>query len=256
MSIDIKKIINTDTYIIQNGVFFVGEQVQSFQDIPRGEVTTAANKNTWSRWRMANYDFFKKSLDKLEGKYLLDLGAGPQQFGELTRKFDVCAVDTFPDKGIHVVCDINNKLPFLDNTFDVAFLSNVLEHVYNWESLLSELHRVLKQNGVIIGTVPFLMLSHQRPHDYFRYTDICLNKMLKDAHFVDVAVEPLGSPVNVLRSMQHKFFGLPAQSLKNRFFKRVFRKIMAAIFWLYELIFNDIKPNAAYTEGYGFYAKK
>lgn len=256
MSILIKDIINTTEYRIDNGVYYIKDQVKNFYDLPRGQVENASNKNTWSNWRMANYDFFKKILDTSDKKYLLDLGAGPQQFKDITGRFEVCAVDTFPDTGIHVVCDLNKELPFIDNTFDIVFLSNVLEHIYNWQGLLSETHQVLKPGGFIVGTVPFLMLSHQRPHDYFRYTDICLNKALEDAKFVDVDVKPPGSPLNVLRSMQHKFFGLPKPSLKNRIFKRVFRRIISVVFWLYDHIFDDVEPSSIYTEGYGFYAKK
>ena len=49
--------------------------------------------------------------------------------------------------------NLNEKLPFPDNTFDVAVAYHVIEHLVNVRSFVSEIHRVLKKGGyVIIGT--------------------------------------------------------------------------------------------------------
>jgi SAM-dependent methyltransferase len=54
-------------------------------------------------------------------------------------------------------------LTFQENTFDFLFHSDVLEHVPDWETALSECFRVLKPNGKIVFTTPI--------HDYRRETD-------------------------------------------------------------------------------------
>jgi SAM-dependent methyltransferase len=46
------------------------------------------------------------------------------------------------------------KLPFEDNTFDCVVTSEVLEHIQDDVSVLSELHRVLKPGGSLGVTVP------------------------------------------------------------------------------------------------------
>jgi SAM-dependent methyltransferase len=46
------------------------------------------------------------------------------------------------------------KLPFADNTFDCVFTSEVLEHIQDDVSAISELHRVLKPGGSLGVTVP------------------------------------------------------------------------------------------------------
>jgi len=56
------------------------------------------------------------------------------------------------------------KIPFKDNYFDVVLLNDVLEHVNNEEKTLSEIYRVLKENGIIILTVPHKGL--------FRFMDV------------------------------------------------------------------------------------
>jgi SAM-dependent methyltransferase len=46
------------------------------------------------------------------------------------------------------------KLPFDDNTFDCVVTSEVLEHIQDDVSVISELHRVLKPGGSLGVTVP------------------------------------------------------------------------------------------------------
>jgi len=46
------------------------------------------------------------------------------------------------------------KTPFKDNTFDVAILSNVIEHIPNTEKLLREIYRILKKQGILYIQFP------------------------------------------------------------------------------------------------------
>ena len=46
------------------------------------------------------------------------------------------------------------RLPFADQSFDTVVLDNVLEHVPSPQSLLDEIHRVLKCGGSVLVGVP------------------------------------------------------------------------------------------------------
>ena len=46
------------------------------------------------------------------------------------------------------------KLPFKDNTFDFIICSEVLEHIINYQSALSEINRILKPEGKLAVSVP------------------------------------------------------------------------------------------------------
>lgn len=48
-----------------------------------------------------------------------------------------------------------HKIPFEDNTFDVAFCNHVMEHVDDDIKAMSEIYRVLKPNGWAIIQIPF-----------------------------------------------------------------------------------------------------
>ncbi len=52
------------------------------------------------------------------------------------------------------MADINNKLPFKNNEFDLIWCSEVIEHLINPTETISEFHRILKNNGKMIITTP------------------------------------------------------------------------------------------------------
>tara|TARA_B110000008_G_scaffold154040_1_gene155095 strand:+ start:586 stop:1224 length:639 start_codon:yes stop_codon:yes gene_type:complete len=50
--------------------------------------------------------------------------------------------------------DLNTSLPFLDDSFDIVVMAEVLEHLPYPSVTLSEIKRVLNTNGEFIGNVP------------------------------------------------------------------------------------------------------
>lgn len=62
------------------------------------------------------------------------------------------------------------RLPFGAATFDTVLLLEVLEHVAEAEQVLAEISRVLRPEGVLLISMPFLYPLHDAPHDYRRYT--------------------------------------------------------------------------------------
>jgi len=57
-------------------------------------------------------------------------------------------------KGIIAKEGMAEQLPYENSFFDVVILSELLEHLYSPEKGLEEAMRVLKQGGLIIGSVP------------------------------------------------------------------------------------------------------
>ena len=54
------------------------------------------------------------------------------------------------------------RMPFKDNCFDVALCIEVLEHLYNPEQVVNEIHRILKPGGTAIVTVPNIGYFRER----------------------------------------------------------------------------------------------
>lgn len=104
----------------------------------------------------------------LRGKKILDAGCG---YGELL----VEIAKNYPDSHLYGVDlvdirikevseksgkiaikkgDIQEKIPFEDNYFDLVFCTETLEHLKNPDHCLQEIIRVLKKTGFIVVTVP------------------------------------------------------------------------------------------------------
>lgn len=92
---------------------------------------------------------------------ILEIGAGTGwQAKALEMKgHSVVAVDlpssTYSSNRVIDIIEYDGKtLPFNDNSFDIIFSSNVLEHVHSLNDLLKENQRVIKPNGHLIHVLP------------------------------------------------------------------------------------------------------
>lgn len=79
-----------------------------------------------------------------------------------------------------------------DASFHCVFCSGVLEHVDDYQSVLREVRRVLKTNGVFLVGVPFRQPIHRAPEDYWRFTEHGLRWALR--HFNVREIKALGDP--------------------------------------------------------------
>jgi SAM-dependent methyltransferase len=97
----------------------------------------------------------------VKGKTVIDVSAGSGYVANLWHDAgaEVKAYDMFPDifKSASLTClpiDLNQKLPIEDNSADYVLLMETIEHIPNQTSLLQELSRILKPNGILIVTKP------------------------------------------------------------------------------------------------------
>jgi len=95
------------------------------------------------------------------GGRILEIGAGTgwQANSLKHRGYEVHAIDlpasNYRENRIWPVIDYDGKnIPFADNTFDVIFSSNALEHIPHIREFQEELHRVLKPAGIAIHVIP------------------------------------------------------------------------------------------------------
>lgn len=156
------------------------------------------------------YDINLKEFAK--GK-LLDLGCGKAPlYGTYAPHISGATLADWsnsPHENDHldVVCDITQKLPFKDNSFDTIILSDVVEHIPNPSDLMAEVHRILRPKGVLLMNAPFLYWLHEVPHDYHRYTEFMLRKMAEDKEMRVVKLEALAGGWAVLIDLLSKLFG-------------------------------------------------
>ena len=72
-----------------------------------------------------------------------------------------------------------DRFPFPDASFDSAFCSQVLEHVFTPDKFLAEANRVMKPDAHFLLTLPFVWDEHEQPHDFARYSSFGLKALLE-----------------------------------------------------------------------------
>lgn len=73
--------------------------------------------------------------------------------------------------------------PFQAFEFDSIICNQVLEHVFHPDKFLSEIARVLKADGKLLLTVPFVWDEHEQPLDFARYSSYGLRFLLTQHGF-------------------------------------------------------------------------
>ncbi|MCU0956013.1 MAG: class I SAM-dependent methyltransferase [Hydrogenophaga sp.] len=68
-----------------------------------------------------------------------------------------------------VVCDASD-LPFADGQWDLVIAVAVLEHVLEPQRCVDEMHRVLRADGLVYATTPFMQQVHMGEYDFTRFT--------------------------------------------------------------------------------------
>jgi SAM-dependent methyltransferase len=58
--------------------------------------------------------------------------------------------------------DLNQRLPFKDQTFDAINLTEVIEHIENQPQLVREMARVLKEDGTVVISTPNVLNAFSR----------------------------------------------------------------------------------------------
>lgn len=91
--------------------------------------------------------------DLFRGKKILDLGCGRNKLP------GAVGLDRMPLAGVDVVADLDQRLPFDADSFDVVYANQVLEHVVNEVDLVYEIHRVLRPGGIFVAHCPYFRSS-------------------------------------------------------------------------------------------------
>jgi len=83
-----------------------------------------------------------------------------------------------------LVCDAHG-IPFEDNSFDGVIVQAVLEHVVDPWRCVEEIHRVLKEDGLVYAETPFMQQVHGGRYDFTRFTHLGHRRLFRKFEEID-----------------------------------------------------------------------
>jgi SAM-dependent methyltransferase len=145
------------------------------------------------------YRSLRRVLPTLSGR-VLDAGCGNKPyrswFGPVT---EYVGLDIVPGPEVDVVVAPRERWPFSDAYFDVLLSSQVLEHVEDLNLTLSEMNRVVKPDGIMLLSFPFIYNEHGAPQDFHRFTAHRAIRLLPETRVIDVQRQGgIGSTISLL----------------------------------------------------------
>ena len=139
-----------------------------------------------------NFEFSKQSIN---GK-CIELGASEnhkKNFLKRNKKVTISDFSNFKSKSKNIIIiDLEKISNNLKIKYDNVIIFNVLEHLNNVDIPLKNISRILKKNGNVIGSTPFLYRIHGAPQDHFRFTKENLLNMVEKNGFYKIKVKELG----------------------------------------------------------------
>lgn len=190
----------------------------------------------------------KKHFNVLYGR-MLDFGCGSKPYKTLINVDEYIGVDfqgeghSHENEQIDVFYD-GLTLPLEDNSFDSVLSTEVFEHVFNLEDMISELHRVMKPGGTILITMPFLIAEHEAPNDCSRYTSFGLKSLLERKGFEITYYEKLGTSVQTQAQIRMSYMDSSILSKLNFFppLRKLVTNITFALMNIWVMVLDAILP--------------
>lgn len=181
---------------------------------------------------------------------MLNLGSGSRRYPGQNINVDI---EHFPN--VDILAD-GCCLPFLDNTFDAVISDTVIEHVKYPNQFVAEIKRVLKKDGTVYITAPFIHPFHSYPGDYQRYSVEGLKALFEDFTEVESGIYrgPSVAFVNFFSDYLAGLFSFFIPSI-HFFMKNIFTVLIFPIKFL-DIILNKSKKNYTLAHSVYYIGKK
>ncbi len=120
-----------------------------------------------------------------------------------------------------------HQMPLQTSSVDAVIVQAVLEHVLEPETVVREIHRVLRADGLVYAETPFLQQVHAGPYDFTRFTSSGHRYLFRA--FEEIDAGPVAGPgTQLLWSLDHVIRGVARSDLAGKLSR-------APLFWLRHL---------------------
>jgi len=135
---------------------------------------------------------------------VIDLGCGKKPYYHYFKNYSkyYFGID-YPDFTISHsfnmdICADVQMLPIKNSVADTIICNQVLEHIPDTDQFFYEITRILKNEGILILTVPFFWGLHEEPRDYYRFTKYGLDNYCKKYGLKIIEIKKLGGEFGMI----------------------------------------------------------
>ena len=118
-------------------------------------------------------EFLSQMRERTASPRVLVIGGGVVGSGSdslyAAGDIELVGTDIFASQCTSLLADGHN-LPFVDAVFDGVWIQAVLEHVVEPSLVVAEIHRVLKDDGIVFAETPFMQQVHGGAYDFCRFS--------------------------------------------------------------------------------------
>lgn len=130
-------------------------------------------------------DYLLNNFDK-EGITILEVGSkevtGPSIIKSKLTKAKYIGIDISSGRNVDIVCDAHELSKFVENgSIDVVYSQSVFEHLYAPWLVAEEISKILKINGYVFIDTHWNFKSHERPWNFFNFSDLGLKALFNNA---------------------------------------------------------------------------
>jgi SAM-dependent methyltransferase len=177
---------------------------------------------------------------------LLDFGCGRKPYKNLFKVDQYIGVDIEQSGHSHELSEVDvyydgKTIPFPDGHFDSVFCSEVFEHVFELDRILSEINRVMKKNGKMLFTVPFVWNDHEIPYDFGRYTTFGISYLMEKHGFKVIEINKSTNFVQTIVQLWILYI-FHVTKTKNKILNLIINVVLISPFTIVGLIFSGILP--------------
>lgn len=127
--------------------------------------------------------FLAAERHAIRGRVLEVLNADyTERFGIGVEKSDVLDIDP-ANASATIVADLAAAEDVPGEAFDCFVLTQTLQYIYDLESAIRHVHRVLRPGGTVLCTVPTVsrIAKSTLANEYWRFTALCCERLFVDA---------------------------------------------------------------------------
>jgi len=177
----------------------------------------------------------------------LDIGCGAKPYESLFQSGEYVGLELdTPENRATKKADVfydGGAFPFQDGEFDSVVAFQVLEHVFEPERFLSEVFRVLRDDGCVLLTVPFLWAEHEQPYDYARYSSFGLRSLIGRNGFDIQAHRKTMADIRAVFQLVNAYI-YSAVATRNRYVNLILTALLMSPFTMLGIVLHPIIPKS------------